>query len=257
MTRDELLALQRELIAYLATPAAVERSNVSRHDLPTVRGFDPNRLELVGRLARGKRMSKVLRILPRTFRYLNQDVGAIAREFAILHPPRSAEAFSTACQFYKFLRRTWRTTPPGPSFLPDLAYCELALAGVARRLPIRQSAVLCKVPSFMGRALLIRRRRRIHYRRCEHNIQPLFTVRQESAASIVRRPTFVFLTCPMASGTARLATVDQDVFDMVVGLRNWTRFSLEDGVGDLGAVIDLFRGLEELGVLEVQLCESA
>jgi hypothetical protein len=51
--------------------------------------------------------------------------------------------------------------------------------------------------------------------------------------------------------------VDQDVFDMVVGLKNWTRFSLEDGVRDLGAVIDLFRGLEGLGVLEVQLCESA
>ena len=257
MTRDELLAVQRELIAYLAMPAAFERLNVSRHDLPAVSGFDLNRLELVGRLAQGKRMSKLLRILPRTFRYLNRDVGAIAREFAIRHPPRSAEAFPTACQFYMFLRRTWRTTPPEPSFLPDLAYCELALAGVARRLSIRQSGVLCKVHSFKGKALLIRRQRGIHYRRCEHNIQPLFTVRQESAASIVRRPTFVFLTCPLASGTARLATVDQDTFDIVVGLRNWTRSSLADGEGDPGAIIDLFRGLEELGVLEVQLCESA
>ena len=257
MIRDELLAMQRELIAYLATPAAFERLNVSRHDLPAVSGFDLNRLELVGRLAQGKRMSKLLRILPRTFRYLNRDVGAIAREFAIRHPPRSAEAFPTACQFYMFLRRTWRTTPPEPSFLPDLAYCELALAGVARRLSIRQSGVLCKVHSFKGRALLIRRQRGIHYRHCEHNIQPLFTVRQESAASIVRLPTFVFLTCPLASGTARLATVDQDTFDIVVGLRNWTRSGLEDGEGDPGAIIDLFRGLEELGVLEVQLCESA
>ena len=256
MTRDELLAMQRELIAYLATPAAFERWNVSRQDLPAMSGFDLNRLELVGRLAQGKRMSKVMRILPRTFRHLNQDLGVMAREFALHHLPRSAEAFAIACQFYMFLRRTWRTTPPEPSFLPDLAYCELALAGVARRLPIRQAAVLCKVPSFDGRALLIRRQRGIHYRRCEHNIQPLFTVRQESAASIVRRPTFVFLTCPLASGTARLATVDQDAFDIVVGLRNWTRSSF-DGVGDPGAVIDLFRGLEELGVLEVQLCESA
>jgi hypothetical protein len=257
MIRDELLVRQRELIAYLATPAAFERLDVSRHDLPSVSGFDLNRLELVGRLAQGKRMSKLLRILPRTFRYLNGDVGGIAREFAILHPPRSAEAFATACQFYMFLRRTWRTTAPKPSFLPDLAYCELALAGVARRLPIRQSTILCKVPSFRGRALLIRRQRGIHYRRCEHNIQPLFTVRLEAAARIVRRPTFVLLTCPLASGTARLATVDQDVFDIVVGLRNWTRCSLEDGVGDPRAVIDLFRGLEELGVIEVQLCESA
>jgi hypothetical protein len=257
MTRDELLALQRELIAYLAMPAAFERFNVLRPDLPLVSGLDPERLELVGRLAQGKRMSKAMRILPRTFRYLNPDVGAIAREFALLHLPRSAEAFATACQFYMFLRRTWRTTGPDPSFLPDLAYCELALAGVARRLPIRRRTVLGKVPSFRGRALLIRRQRGIHYRRCEHNIQPLFAVRQAGAASIVRSPTWVFLTCPLASSTARIVTVDQDVFDIVIGLRSWSRFSLDDGVCDPGAAVNLFRGLEELGVLEVQLCESA
>src|SRR5712692_2774385 len=119
MTRDELLELQRELIAYLASPAAFERSNVPRPDLPLLSGPDPERLELVGVLAQGKRMSKVMRILPRTFRYVNPDVGAIAREFALHHLPRSAEAFANACQFYMFLRRTWRTTRPDPSFLPD------------------------------------------------------------------------------------------------------------------------------------------
>jgi hypothetical protein len=202
-------------------------------------------------------MSKVMRILPRTFRHLNQDLGVMAREFALHHLPRSAEAFAIACQFYMFLRRIWRTTRPDPSFLPDLAYCELALAGVARRVRIQRDTVLAQVPSFKGKALLIRRQRWIHYRRCEHNIRPLFDVRQESEAGIVRSPTWVLLTCPLPRGAARVVTVDQEVFDIVVGLRNWSRFSIGDAVCDPGAALDLFRGLEELGVLEVQLCESA
>jgi hypothetical protein len=256
MTRDELLALQRELITYLSMAAAFEQKNVLRPDLPLVSVLDPERLELVGRLAQGKRMSKVMRILPRTFRHLNRDVSVMAREFALHHLPRSAEAFATACQFYMFLRRIWRTTRPDPSFLPDLAYCELALAGVARRVPITRDTVLTQAPTFKGKALLIRRQRWIHYRRCKHNIRPLFDVRQGSEASIVRSPPCVFLTCPLPRGAARLVTVDQDVFDIVVGLRNWSRFSIEDAVDDPGATLELFRGLEELGLLEVQLCES-
>jgi hypothetical protein len=257
MTPDELLALQRELITYLSMPAAFEQKSVLRTDLPLVSGLDRERLELLGRLAQGKRMSKVMRILPRTFRYLNPDVGAMAREFALRHLPRSAGAFATACQFYMFLRRIWRTTRPNPSFLPDLAYCELALAGVARRAPITRDTVLAQVSSFKGKALLIRRQRGIHYRRCEHNIQALFDVGQESEAGIVRSPTYVFFTCPLPRGTARVVTVDQDLFDIVVGLRSWKEFSIEDSVCDPAAALDLFRGLEELGVLEVQLCESA
>jgi hypothetical protein len=257
MTRDELLALQRELLTYLSMPAAFEQKNVLRPDPPLVSGLDPERLELVGRLAQSKRMSKVMRILTRTFRHLNPDVGAMARDFALRHPPRSAEAFATACQFYMFLRRTWRTTPPYPLYLPDLAYCEVALAGVARRVPIARDTVLAQAPTFKCKALLIRRQRWIHYRRCEHNIRPLFDVKQEMEASIVRSPTCVLLTCPLPRGAARLVSVDQEVFDIVVGLRNWSRFSIEGAVGDPGAALDLFRGLEGLGVLEVQLCESA
>jgi hypothetical protein len=256
MTRDELLALQRELITYLSTPAAFEQKNILGPDLSLVSGLDPGRLELVGRLAQGKRMSKVMRILPRTFRHLDPDMGGMAREFALRHLPRSAEAFATACQFYMFLRRIWRTTRPDPSFLPDLAYCELALAGVARRAPITRNTVLAQAPTFKGKALLIRRQQCIHYRRCEHNIRPLFDVRQENEASIVRSPTCVLLTCPLPRGAARVVTVDQDVFDIVVGLTSWTRFNIEDAICGPGAAIDLIRDLEALGALEVHLCES-
>ncbi len=256
MNQEELLELQRNLVSYLADPSAFEELEASRCRPPMFEAIDPAHLKLVGSLAQGKRMSKIMRLLPRTFSCLTSDRRGLFREFSLRYQPRSAESYVNALQFYVFLRRRWRKEPAAPPFLPDLAYCELALAGAARTADAQEPALSGLPPSAGFGPIRIRRRPGVYLRCCQYDIHPLLDPKG-TPGPINRERTFVIVTCPLNSNARSVLGVNEAIFETVRACRSWQTIEPGDGLLERASVRGLFRRLEELGIVEVRPCASA
>ncbi len=248
------------LVDYLADPTAFGRLEAGTRGWTALSGLDPRRLELVGLMTHSKRFEKVERTLPRTIKFLRPGIENLALEWATRHRPLSASSFVNACQFYLFLQRRWRRRPPLPPFLPDLAYCELAMAAVGHRLTAVGRPALGTRSVGSAAGCLIRRRAAVHWRRCEYNLAPVFAANIPDGLDVedvCTEHTCVLVSRPLDGSAVRMFQVDEVLFELVVGLQGWSNISFGHDVADDERTIDLFGHLERVGILEVKLCASA
>jgi hypothetical protein len=256
MTVDELLELQSALVTCLTDPRALKDFRAGAAVWKRLLFVDPDLLELMSSLYQGKRLDKLTRVLPKTLAYLASEMADLTREFMKHHPPLNADSYTNACQFYGFLRRRWRTRPPNPPFLPDLAYCELARVGLERQAVLGRPAVMPSASPLGGRSLMIRRSQRIRLYVSQYDIQSLFDTRGYDGAAIVRQPMFIVLSRPLDSLTGRIFSIDRELFVLLRGLNDWTMVSLADEPHNSEQTIAFLSRLERLGFLEASLCGS-
>ena len=95
-------------------------------------GMNCGLLHLEARFSHEKRMAKIKAVLPRTLGHLGSAREAIIHDFAHARPPTGIARLENARQFQDFLLARWRSEPPDPPYLPDLAAFEIAYAAVQR-----------------------------------------------------------------------------------------------------------------------------
>lgn len=254
MKREELLELQTALIRCLTDPIALREFRSGAAGWESLSFLDPELMGLMSAFYQSKRLDKVAKVLPLTFVYLASEMAELTPEFMKRHPPLNADSYTHGCQFYSLLRRRWRTHPPRPPFLPDLAYCELARVGVERRRPAGGPALLtgAEPPA----AIIIRRRRGVRLHLCQYDIQPLFDPHAGGGGDVVHRRVCLVLSRPLASLSGKMLRVEEELFSLLKGLCNWTKVGFASDPRHSEQNFALLQRLEELGFLEVQLCES-
>ena len=107
-----------------------------------------------------------------------------------------------------------------------------------------------------GRPIMIRRRREIRLYVSQYDIQPLFDPNWSDGADIPDQPVCIVLSRPLDSLSGKVYCVGEELFVLLRGLKNWTQFGLSGDLSQSEKSVALLRSLEELGFLEVQLCES-
>src|SRR5262249_54524529 len=145
--------------------------------------------------------SKIARLLPRTFSLCASDFLPLFADFAEKHQQRSPSSYVNAIQYYVFLRRRWLREQPRYPFLPDLAFCELALVAVAR--PAAQAP--SDESTFASREVLMRRARGVYLRACRYDIRPLLS--ESKALDVERleeRALFLAMAPSSSPGRGRL-----------------------------------------------------
>ena len=124
---DRLLDRQAELLAYLTSAPAIFADRDAR-GVPD--GMDRGLLDLEARFSYQKRMEKIAAVLPRTLELLRPDLDRIVREFVETCPPVEIGRLANARQFHDFLAGHPHRLGRAPSYVLDLASCELAGAEV-------------------------------------------------------------------------------------------------------------------------------
>ena len=252
MTRRELLELQSGLIERLTDWGASGKSLQHRPWMPErLAGIDHGVFELIAVLALGKRIDKILKVLPKTVSYFESHVKDVATEFAARHPPLRADSYFNACQFYGFLRRRWHRRPPDPPFLPDLAYAELAVIGVDRRAIVGSVPLLASYSRMVP--FRIRRHPAVHMRRFDYDIRPLLGG-SVGPDDISRHPVHVIISRPVDGGNPGVFQVDQGLFEVLRRLGPWT-VQTPDQFQSNPQILSLYRQMESFGFIEVRLCE--
>jgi len=255
MKTEELLQLQSALVSWLTGSGEFSEFPCgSARVWNTLSFLDPNLMELMRSLHRGKRLDKIRKILPRTMAYLNPEMDELTSEFMRCHPPLSADSYRNGCQFYSFLRRRWRVRLPNPPFLLDLAYCELAKVGLERRTTVEERGVLADASPIAQGAVMIRRRARVRLHQCQYDIQPLLDPGGHLGAVIHNRPVSMVFSQPLNSISGKIFGVDYTLFGLLKGLNSWTRVSVADDLGCSENTISFLRRLEELGFVEIRPC---
>jgi hypothetical protein len=251
MNQDNLFRLQSELVGRLTSGVASGGSDLASSWLAAA---DPKTLELMSLLSLGKRVEKILKLLPRTCAYLKPELPRLAREFAIRHPPLSAESYFNGCQFYRFLQEQWRVAEPTPPFLPDLTYCELALIGLDRRDLVPATAKLADA-ACVSCDFWVRRRRLTRTHRCHYDIRSLLDRAHDEGYDIQSASVCLALSRPLDGGKARVYNVDEGLFELLRLIGDWTRQSPRS-CRDPERTVALYARLEIFGLIEVRLCES-
>ena len=128
----------------------------------------------------------------------------------VLFSPRTAKI-----QFLDFLDDRWRSEPPEPPFLPDIARLELALAGAR----IHGGAV----PDLPAGdpAPSVRRHAAVSLLRCGHDVRPLF---DDSTDDAEPAPREVFLVVGLSPNDEepQVLEVAPALFDLLQALDDWT-----------------------------------
>src|SRR5689334_7229962 len=75
VSSEQLLAFQTALIHYLTEPASYGKRSDGPIDAGILDGVDRSRLELLGLLSEGKRISKVQRIFAGTLLFMDRQIG--------------------------------------------------------------------------------------------------------------------------------------------------------------------------------------
>jgi hypothetical protein len=216
-------------------------------------GIKPEMVELLASLALGKRLEKVTKVLRKTCSYLKSDLRESAIAFASQHPPLRPDSFFNACQFYSFLRHRWLACPPDPPFLPDLAYCELAVIAVERRA---RAGAMPRLPSAkIDERLKVRRHPALHFRRCQYDIRRLLDGTEDHEKAIQNQSICLVLSQPLGETVPKIFHADETLFAL---LRGWNLWSVHPAseLMQRRSVFEFWQKLESLGFIEVTLCES-
>ena len=238
-----LLERQVSLLHYLTSGSAIFGDQRAADFDAALHGIDRELLNLEARFSHEKRLEKIAAIFPRTFALLGASREVLIRQFVDACPPLDIGRLKNARQFHDFLSARWRNDPAQPSFLPDVAACELAIATV--RAAAEDSAP--ETIRSRGRSSArVRRRRAVILRRCSYDIQPIF---EDAAASVpVARETLLAIVATPASNQPGIFELDPAVFDLLTALDNWTDLA---ELGGLPEADELVISLIEAGLIEV------
>jgi hypothetical protein len=254
MTRKDLFAMQADLITGLTDYSSNGKLGICFTTSCCSLGIEPRILNLLAGMALGKRIEKIRKLLPKTCAYLRPQIEELAVSFASKHPPLRAESFYNACQFYGFLRRKWKVEAPDPPFLPDLIYCELAVVAVERVEQTTGSQLFC-LHRLVAKPFEIRRAPAVHLRHCGYDIEPVLAGRHSHAATIPARSVYLVLSRPLSATKPKVFEVNAGIFELLGILDGWVRQRCEE-IDQAGVAFAFYRKFEELGFIEVRLCES-
>jgi hypothetical protein len=208
---------------------------------PALQGLDPARLRLEARFSFEKRIAKIHDVFPRTFEFLGNRADRLVRAFVDACPPADIARLANAEQFHGFLRARWRHTRPRPTYLRDVASCELAMArarGHAEEPGERED------DGRRGRGF--RRRPGVVLLRCRYDVRPVFEGR--SGSEVRRRDTRLAIAVPPGADEPRIFEVLPVVFELLAALEDWTDPA---AVAAAPALEALVRELAEHGLVEV------
>jgi hypothetical protein len=250
--RERILRSQAALVQLLSDPAMLEPAAPASLD-DELAGLDVDRVALLAQLAHGKRMTKIAAFLPATCTQLGDSFGELARAFAYEHRPISPESAVNALQFYVFLARRWRREPPPRPFLPDLMWCELALAPGQRRGPTAGVASSSSASETAASAseVFIRRARDVRLRRCSFDVLPLLRRPPAPTSRIEARTVHVAIGRGRRS-PRRLMELDADTFELVASLVGWNAVRL-DADAEIRALVER---LEAANLVDVRVPPS-
>lgn len=226
MSHEALLAFQRAVVTELTGPAWLVTTPATMP--PPLDGIDAERVALLARLTQGKRLDKIAKRMPATFRALGPELRVLVPLFAARHPMFSASGYRNALQFYRFLLRQSRSGRITPEWIIDLAACELAVAVVAQR----EDAEDCP-PVDWSRATVVSVRRSRHalFLLSGHDVRSLLSGGGEGQA-VERRTVPLAVVPEHGPGTTRILELEPSVFSWVRSLRSWQMLAADDVARD-------------------------
>jgi hypothetical protein len=253
MNREELFDLQSTLVACLTSPNAVRESQSGVNGARRLSFLDPDLVDLLSSLYRGKRLDKLAKVFPQTLAYLASEMPTLTREFLARHPPLNADSYTAGCQFYGFLKRHWHAHPPSPPFLQDVAYCELARVALERQVGLPPAAALAGDSTPEQPQVFIRCRRGVRMRACGYDIRPLFDPDEQGQPAIARQPVWIVMSRPLAAASGRMYGVAEKLFALLGSWRRWTAVDLRSDSSVAEQTLGMLRQLEQLGFIEVRV----
>ena len=255
MTKEDLVAMQSELIVGLTQydKGGMPRTSYARSRY--LAGIEPRILDILSRMALGKRIEKIKKLLPITCAYLRPGIEQMAIAFASKHPPLSAESFYNACQFYGFLQRIWKVELAEPPFMPDVIYCELAVVAVGSERHWKKKAKNRSCRKHKRSPSRIPRSRAVRLRRCSYDIEALLDGRDRGGVMVRQRPVCLVVSRPLSAGKPKVFEVAPGVFELIRSLDRWVRQPCGQGDENRRALV-FCRNLEKLGFIDVRQCES-
>jgi hypothetical protein len=246
-----LLQRQISLLEYLTSASAIFGQHTDASPVPDLRGFDLAPLRLEACFSHEKRMEKIIAAFPRTFELMGDDQATVVRDFVAACPPVDIRRIVNARQFYDFACARWKTTPPRPPHLHDVASCEFAIANLRSKGKAQPPQ-----PAVAGRAIRFRRNFNAVFLPCAYDIRSIFEDRtseddvSEDHASEApeRRDVMLAILIPPGNGQPAIFEVPASVYGLLVELDSWTdRASL----GSMEGLDELISELVEHGLLEV------
>jgi hypothetical protein len=125
-----LLEQQNELLRFLTSPEVIFglADFQEAADDPFLGRIVIPHLRLEAEMSFQKRLDGIKRILRYTTALLFKEVDVLAQEFVTACPPKTSLAYDNALSFFHFLLEHWRSNPPSPECLPEVAKIEIALA---------------------------------------------------------------------------------------------------------------------------------
>jgi hypothetical protein len=239
---SRLLDRQISLLEHLTSGAAIF-GDVAVASLDRARlGIDPGLLRLEARASHEKRMEKIEWVLPRTLDLLGTSKAAIIRDFVEACPPVSISRLENAHQFHDFLARRWLREASEPAYLPDVAACELAYAGIYGSE--KRAHGVEKHAAGDG----IRRDPRVALVRCRYDVRSILEGRAQEAP-IPERDTPLAVSMPTGAEQPIMSELSPDLFDLLEMLDDFVDMKSFSDLPDLGGLI---ADLGRRGLLEVR-----
>jgi hypothetical protein len=218
---NRLLDRQRSLLAHLTSGAAIFGEPRAPVD-PALAGIDPGLLHLEARFSHEKRMDKIAGVFPRTLKLIGGERASIERAFAQACPPAAIGRLENARQLHDFLLIHWLREPPRPSYLPDLAACELAFAEARRHGDEGQADDRVEaMRNCSAKPRAIRRHPGVVLLRCGFDIRALFETRVIEPPPAKRDVALAIATPPGAADPG-VFELDNTVFELLAALDDWT-----------------------------------
>ena len=250
---ERLLERQVRLLEFLTSRDAIFGGETGSPVDPALEGFDRGLLRLEARFSYEKRMDKIARVFPRTFSLLASDSAAIVRAFVEAYPPLETSRLDNGSEFYDFLCERWRSVPPDPPYLRDVAACELAclrsrVGGVEQR---REPPQCGKPQTREALPSSVRRCRGFTLLRCAYDIRSIFegdgAVAANGIAPAKRELSLVIGVLP-GDDQPQVFEIPDVAFDLLAELDEWTdaaAFATSPDVNQLIAEL-LEHGLVEI-----------
>jgi hypothetical protein len=242
---DRLLDRQVSLLEHLTSGAAIfgggRGASADRSLHGSHAGIHRGLLHLEARFSHDKRMAKIEWVLSRTFELLGSDRARIIRDFVEACPPASISRLENARQFHDFLLARWRTAAPEPPYLPDVAACELAYAGVRSGGTQAFAGNLGATPGGL------RRHPSVVLIRCSYDVRSILEGGAGDAA-VAERDTPLAVSMPPGAEHPIVSELSPELFDLLEMLDELVDL---DAFSNLPEVSELIDDLAARGLLEV------
>jgi hypothetical protein len=232
-----LLDRQVRLLEYLTSGSAIFGEKQAAPIDPALQGIDRSLLNTEARFSYEKRMEKIGAVFPKTFELLGSDEEPILRAFIDACPPVDISQIANARQFRRFLSEYCEGNPRLPSYLSDVAACELACAETRLRDGSSQ-ATGPESPPYPA----LRRSHGAALLKTTFDIHAIF----EGASGDEPAKRETFLAVVAKSGEAQIFELTAEVFDLLAALDQWV------ALNDLPSADDLVTDLVEAGMLELR-----